>query len=101
MNALRLLGFAVLCLLVSPLIILATTLYSLRIFFVVRPRGISGTAYEPLWSRLFLDELGGYARTALPRSSRLISPRRRRSSSGPSPASCPGPPGSPATGGRS
>jgi hypothetical protein len=58
MKALRLLGFAVLCLLVSPLIILATTLYSLRIFFVVRPRGISGTAYEPLWSRLFLDELG-------------------------------------------
>lgn len=58
MNALRLLAFAFLCLLVSPLIILATTLYSLRIFFVGRPRGISGTAYEPLWSRLFLDELG-------------------------------------------
>ncbi len=58
MTALRLLTFAFLCLLVSPLIILAATLYSLQIFFVGRPRGISGTAYEPLWSRLFLDELG-------------------------------------------
>jgi methyltransferase (TIGR00027 family) len=58
MSAQRLLAFAFLCLLVSPLLILGTTLYSLRIFFIGRPRGISGTAYEPLWSRLFLDELG-------------------------------------------
>ncbi len=58
MSALRLLAFAFLCLLVSPLLILAITLYSLHIFFVGRPRGISGTAYEPFWSRLFLDELG-------------------------------------------
>jgi O-methyltransferase involved in polyketide biosynthesis len=57
-SAIRLLGFACLCLLVSPLVILGTSLYSLHIFTVGRPRGISGTAYEPLWSRLFLDELG-------------------------------------------
>ncbi len=58
MSALRLLAFAFLCLLVSPPLILGFTLYSLRTFFVGRPRGISGTAYEPFWSRLFLDELG-------------------------------------------
>ncbi len=58
MSALRLLAFASLCLLVSPLLIVGFTLYSFRIFFVGRPRGISGTAYEPFWSRLMLDELG-------------------------------------------
>ena len=58
MSALRLLAFALLCLLVSPLLIVGVTLFSLRIFFVGRPRGISGTAYEPFWSRLFLEELG-------------------------------------------
>lgn len=58
MSVLRLVAFALLCLLASPLLILGITLFSLRIFFVGRPRGISGTAYEPFWSRLILDELG-------------------------------------------
>ena len=58
MSGVRFLAFAFLCLLVSPVLILGITLYSLRIFFVGRPLGISGTAYEPLWCRLFLDELG-------------------------------------------
>ncbi len=58
MNALRGLAFAFLCLLVSPIIYFAIILYTVHILFVGRPRGISGTAYEPFWSRLFLDELG-------------------------------------------
>ena len=58
MGALRLLAFAFLCLLGSPLFILGTSLYALRTFFVCRPRGISGTANEPFWARIFLDELG-------------------------------------------
>ncbi len=57
MSALRLVVFAFLCLLVSPLVYFAIIPYSLHIFFVGRPRGVSGTAYEPFWSRLFLDEL--------------------------------------------
>ena len=57
MSVLRLVAFILLCLLVSPLFSVGGTVYSLRILFVGRPRGISGTAYEPFWLRLFLDEL--------------------------------------------
>jgi hypothetical protein len=58
MSAVRLAAFALLCLLASPLMYLGVILYTVHIFFVGRPRGISGTAYEPFWTRLFLDELG-------------------------------------------
>ncbi len=54
----RLLLFSGLCALVSPLLVVGTVRFALRIFFDGRPRGISGTAYEPLWSRLFLHDLG-------------------------------------------
>jgi len=58
MGAVRPTVFALLCLLASPLMALGVILYTVHILFVGRPRRISGTAYEPFWTRLFLDELG-------------------------------------------
>jgi hypothetical protein len=51
MGAVRPTVFALLCWLASPLMALGVILNTVHILFVGRPRRISGTAYEPFWTR--------------------------------------------------
>lgn len=50
--------FGLLCAVFSPLLMVGSMLFALRVRFVNMPRGISGTAYEPYMARLVLHLIG-------------------------------------------
>ncbi|MYN67617.1 MAG: class I SAM-dependent methyltransferase [Acidobacteria bacterium] len=54
----RVLLFTLLEIVFFPLQLIGTLIYTCRIRFVNRPRGISGTAYEPYMTRLLLHHIG-------------------------------------------
>ena len=56
MNALRLLMFSLLLIAFLPLVLLGTLGFMIRL--KTRNRGISGTAYEPLFNRLMFHHAG-------------------------------------------
>ena len=53
----RVLLFALLEIVFSPLQLIGTLVYTFRVRFVNMPRGISGTAYEPYMARLLLHHI--------------------------------------------
>jgi methyltransferase (TIGR00027 family) len=54
----RLLIFLAIEIVMGPLQLLAIIGYTIRLNLKNRPRGISGTAYEPLWSRMIMHAAG-------------------------------------------
>ena len=58
MAVLRFLLFVLLEIAFAPLQIVGTTIFGARLRFLNRPRGISGTAYEPFMARLSLNDVG-------------------------------------------
>lgn len=54
----RLLIFILVSLLLSPLLIVGTVIYMVRVATTLRRRGVDGTTYEPFTARLLMHDLG-------------------------------------------
>ena len=68
----RLLSFILIEIVLMPFMMLGVLGYTVRLYLFNIPKGISGTAYEPLWQRLMLHDAGVRRDEAASRIARFL-----------------------------